>query len=110
MAITAHNSFRGRQYRGEVIILCRALLPALSAFLPAHLRTPGGTRMEVDSSCIWRWVRAYARMVKISEPTEHVRHAMMVFPMKVLQVARLLAHVNGSINQQLLLQNEYLAA
>jgi hypothetical protein len=30
--------------------------------------------------------------------------------MKVLQVARLLAYITGSVNQQLLLQNEYLSA
>jgi putative transposase len=35
---------------------------------------------------------------------------MMMAFMKKIQVARLLAYVTGMVNQQILLQNEYLAA
>ena len=37
-----------------------ALVPSLSAFLRTRLRTRGGTWVEADASCIWRWVQVYA--------------------------------------------------
>jgi hypothetical protein len=48
-----------------------------------------------------------ARMVKIFESPETVEPAMMD---RSHEWARLLADVTGLVNQQLLLQNEYLAA
>src|SRR5260370_860030 len=52
-----------------------------------------------------------ARMVKILEQLENQKAAMMEFRMKNgNHWARLLAYVTGLINQELLLQNEYLAA
>src|SRR5215470_11128473 len=51
------------------------------------------------------------RMVKILEQLENQKAAMMEFRMKNCNHwARLLAYVTGLINQELLLQNEYLAA
>ena len=51
------------------------------------------------------------RMVKILEQLENQKAAMMEFRMKNSNHwARLLAYVTGLINQELLLQNEYLAA
>jgi hypothetical protein len=50
-------------------------------------------------------------MVKILEQLENQKAAMMEFRMKNSNNwARLLAYVTGLINQELLLQNEYLAA
>ena len=50
-------------------------------------------------------------MVKILEQLENQKAAMMEFRMKNgNHCARLLAHVTGLINQELLLQNEYLDA
>src|SRR5260370_27232635 len=51
------------------------------------------------------------RMVKILEQLENQKAAMMEFRMRNgNHWARLLAYVTGLINQELLLQNEYLAA
>jgi putative transposase len=49
-------------------------------------------------------------MVKILEQPENQKPAMMDGPMKGNQWARLLAFVTGLVNQELFLQNEYLAA
>ena len=60
MPIMAHNPFKGRQYPGEVIILCvRWYLRYPLSY--EHVRELVGERgVEVDASCIWRWVQAYA--------------------------------------------------
>ena len=48
MPINSHNPFKGRHYPGDVIVLC----------VRWYLRYP--LSYEVDASCIWRWVQAYA--------------------------------------------------
>jgi transposase, IS6 family len=60
MAINACNSFKGRQNPGEVIVLCvrRYLRYPLSYEHVSEMVAERG--VEVDASCIWRWVRAYA--------------------------------------------------
>ena len=60
MPITPHNPFKGRQYSGEVIVLCVRwyLRYPLSYEHVAELMAERG--VEVDASCIWRWVQAYA--------------------------------------------------
>ena len=60
MAINPHNPFKGRQYPGEVIVLCVRwyLRYPLSYEHVAELVAERG--VEVDASCIWLWVQAYA--------------------------------------------------
>src|SRR2546423_14958387 len=60
MLIEAHNPFKGRHYPGEVIVLCVRwyLRYPLSYEHVAELVAERG--IEVDASCIWRWVQAYA--------------------------------------------------
>ena len=60
MAITLNNAFKGRQHPGELIILCVRLYLRypLSYEHVAELMAERG--IEVDASCIWRWVQAYA--------------------------------------------------
>src|SRR4051812_12611679 len=60
MSIIAHNPFKGRQYPGEVIVLCVRwyLRYPLSYEHVTELVAERG--VEVDASCIWRWVQAYA--------------------------------------------------
>src|SRR5215469_13263610 len=60
MPIIPHNPFKGRQYPGEVIVLCvRCYLRyPLSYEHVTELVAERG--VEVDASCIWRWVQAYA--------------------------------------------------
>src|SRR3954468_7514552 len=60
MPITPTNPFKGRQFPGEVIILCVRwyLRYPLSYEHVAELLAERG--VEVDASCIWRWVQAYA--------------------------------------------------
>jgi transposase, IS6 family len=60
MPISPHNPFKGRQHPGEVIILCVRwyLRYPLSYEQVAELLAERG--VEVDASCIWRWVQAYA--------------------------------------------------
>ncbi len=61
MPISATNPFKGRQYPGEVIL--QAVLWYLRYPLAyehvAELLAERG--IEVDASCIWRWVQAYSR-------------------------------------------------
>src|SRR5262249_26729975 len=60
MPITPTNPFKGRQYPGEVIVLCvRWYLryPLAYQHVSEILAERG---VEVDASCIWRWVQAYA--------------------------------------------------
>jgi len=60
MSITANNPFKGRQYPGEVIVLCvRWYLRYPLSY--EHVSELMAERVvEVDASCIWRWVQAYA--------------------------------------------------
>ena len=60
MPNSADNPFKGRQYPGEVIILCvRWYLRYPLSY--EHVRELMEERgVEVDASCIWRWVQAYA--------------------------------------------------
>src|SRR6516165_9545974 len=60
LPITAANPFKGRHYPGEVILLCvRWFLRFPLAY--EHVAEILGERgVEVDASCIWRWVQAYA--------------------------------------------------
>jgi IS6 family transposase len=60
MPITANNPFKGRQYPGEVIVLCVRwyLRYPLSYEHVSELLSERG--VEVDPSCIWRWVQVYA--------------------------------------------------
>jgi len=58
MAINARNPFKGRQYPGEVIVLCvRWCLryPLSYEHVSELVAERGG---GVDSSCIWPWVQA----------------------------------------------------
>ena len=60
MPITATNPFKGRQFPGEVIILCVRwyLRYPLAYEHVAELLAERG--IEVDPSCLWRWVQSYA--------------------------------------------------
>jgi transposase, IS6 family len=60
MPITAANPFKGRQFPGEVIVLCVRwyLRYPLAYEHVAELLAERG--LEVDPSCVWRWVQAYA--------------------------------------------------
>jgi transposase-like protein len=60
LPITASNPFKGRQYSGEVIVLSVRwyLRYPLSYEHVSELLAERG--VEVDPSCIWRWVQAYA--------------------------------------------------
>jgi transposase, IS6 family len=51
MPITPSNPFKGRQFPGEVIVLC------VHEHVSELLAERG---VAVDPSCIWRWVQAYA--------------------------------------------------
>ena len=61
MPITPTNPFKGRQFPGEVIILCVRwyLRYPLAYEHVAELLAERG--VEVDPSCIWRWVQIYFR-------------------------------------------------
>ena len=60
MPITPNDPFKGRQHPGEVDILCVRwyLRYPLSYEHVAELVAERG--VEVDASCIWRWVQVYA--------------------------------------------------
>src|SRR5580700_2998204 len=60
MSINTRNPFKGRQFPGEGIVLCVRwyLRYPLSYQHVAELVAERG--VEVDASCIWRWVQAYA--------------------------------------------------
>src|SRR5258705_5763333 len=60
MLIVPENPFKGRQHPGDLIILCVRLYLRypLSYEHVAELVAERGA--EVDASCIWRWVQAYA--------------------------------------------------
>ena len=60
MPITPANPFKGRQYSGDVILLAVRwyLRYPLAYEHVAEMLAERG--LEVDASCIWRWVQAYA--------------------------------------------------
>ena len=60
MPSTPTNPFKGRQFPGEVILLCvRWYLQYPLAY--EHVSEILAERgVEVDASCIWRWVQTYA--------------------------------------------------
>ena len=60
MPITPTNPFKGRQFPGEVIIVCVRwyLRYPLAYEHVAELLAERG--VAVDPSCIWRWVQVYA--------------------------------------------------
>jgi transposase-like protein len=60
MPITPTHPFKGRHFPGEVIVLCVRwyLRYPLAYEHVAELLAERG--VEVDPSCIWRWVQAYA--------------------------------------------------
>ena len=66
MPINAHHPFKGRHFPGEVIVLCVRwyLRYPLSYEHVSELLAERG--VEVDASCIWRWVQAYAPELNIA--------------------------------------------
>ena len=60
MPISATNPFKGRQYPGEVILQAVRwyLRYPLAYEHVAEILAERG--IEVDASCIWRWVQAYS--------------------------------------------------
>ena len=64
MPITVSNPFKRRQHPGELIILCVRwyLRYPLSYEHVTELMAERG--VEVDASCIWRWVQAYEPELK----------------------------------------------
>jgi transposase, IS6 family len=60
MPIKTDNPFKGRQYPGDVIVLCVRwyLRYPLSYEHVSELAAERG--VEVDASCIWRWVQTCA--------------------------------------------------
>jgi hypothetical protein len=68
MPITANNPFKGRQHPGELIVLCVRwyLRYPLSYEHVAEMMAERG--VGVDTSCIWRWVQAYAPELTGTDP------------------------------------------
>src|SRR6202162_2368072 len=60
MRITASNPFKGRQHPGELIILCVRLYLRYPLSYEHVTELVAERGVEVDASCIWRWVQAYA--------------------------------------------------
>jgi transposase-like protein len=60
MPITADNPFKGRQHPGELIILCVRLYLRYPLSYEHVTELMAERGVEVDASCIWRWVQAYA--------------------------------------------------
>ena len=60
MPITASNPFKGRQHPGELIILCVRLYLRYPLSYEHVTELVAERGVEVDASCIWRWVQAYA--------------------------------------------------
>ena len=60
MPITVTNPFKGRQYPGDVILQAvRWYLRYPLAY--EHVAEPLAERgLEVDASCVWRWVQVYS--------------------------------------------------
>jgi transposase-like protein len=60
MPITPDNPFKGRQHPGELIISCVRLYLRYPLSYEHVTELMGERGVEVDASCIWRWVQAYA--------------------------------------------------
>jgi len=60
MRITASNPFKGRQHPGELIILCVRLYLRYPPSCKHVTELMAERGVEVDASCIWRWVQTYA--------------------------------------------------
>jgi transposase-like protein len=60
MPITANNPFKGRQHPGELIVLCVRLYLRYPLSYEDVTELMAERGVEVDASCIWRWVQAYA--------------------------------------------------
>src|ERR1700721_2857115 len=64
MPITPTNPFKGRQHPGELIILCVRLYLRYPLSYEHVTELMAERGVEVDASCIWRWVQAYAPELK----------------------------------------------
>ena len=60
MPIHADNPFKGRQHPRALIILCLRLYLRYPLSYEHVAEWSAERGLEVDSSCIWRWVQAYA--------------------------------------------------
>src|SRR5258707_3983624 len=60
MPITPTNPFKGRQHPGELIILCVRLYLRYPLSYEHVTELMAERGVEVDASCIWRWVQTYA--------------------------------------------------
>jgi len=61
MPIGRDNPFKGRQHRGELIILCVRLVYLRYPLSYEDVADLAGERgVAVDASCMWRWVQVYA--------------------------------------------------
>jgi transposase-like protein len=60
MPITPNNPFKGRQHPGELIVLCVRLYLRYPLSYEHVTELMAERGVEVDASCIWRWVQAYA--------------------------------------------------
>jgi IS6 family transposase len=60
MPITPNNPFKGRQHPGEVIVLRVRLYLRYPLSYEHVTELVAECGVEVDASCIWRWVQAYA--------------------------------------------------
>jgi transposase, IS6 family len=60
MPITPNNPFKGRQHPGELIVLCVRLYLRYRLSYEHVTELMAKRGVEVDASCIWRWVQAYA--------------------------------------------------
>src|SRR3954471_5911251 len=60
MSIIAHNPFKGRQFPGEVIMLCVRWYLRYPLSYEHVSELVGERAVEVDASCIWPWLQEYA--------------------------------------------------
>ena len=60
MPITPTNPFKGHRFPGEVILLCVRWYQRYSLVHEHVAELLAERGVEVDPSCIWRWVQAYA--------------------------------------------------
>jgi IS6 family transposase len=60
MPITPNNPFKGRQHPGEVIVLCVRLYLRYPLSYEHVTELVAERGVDLDASCIWRWVQAYA--------------------------------------------------
>ena len=67
MPITSSNPFKGHHFPGEVILLCVRWYPLAYEHVAELLAERG---VEVDPSCICRWVQAYA--LELNNAAAHI--------------------------------------